>query len=517
MDYFTAAEFLLDLKRFRSIPGKPGNETTAGLLDHLGNPHAGPSYVQITGTNGKGSTARMVESILREADLDVGLYNTPCLDYRDQITVNGTPIPRQAVTEFVERTHDYLTDRAVEGDSPTFWETFTVLALWYFGREDVDVAVLEAVSGGRNDATSVVDPVASGVTNVSLEHTGLLGDTVAEIARKKAGVAPEEGPVVTATEGDALATVREHADEVVTVGDSDAEPRPNVGVRYDGVTEDFRSRVRVRAPDWSVEAHVALPGSHQARNAGIAATLAREVADVEETAVADGLATATFPRRFEVLDREPLLIVDSAHNHHACRVVADTLESCDYDDLQLVFATDHSKDHGAMAAALPRAENVFVCEMDRKRSARRDVLERVFERRGAGKVRTADSVKAAADRAIEAAGPNDCVLVTGCSYLAGEVRRHWTRSGVPRLNRNPDRVAETLETASDDWYVLSPDETGDLPEGFVYDLADPLYFVHSSQRAPLVVHQRPSGDGTERRLQTDIESFWQVVADETEE
>ncbi|MDX1746260.1 MAG: dihydropteroate synthase, partial [Halobacteriales archaeon] len=117
MEYYEAANFLFDLRRFRM---KPGTASTARLLDHLGNPHHGPAYVQIAGSNGKGSTARMVEAVLREAGLDVGLYTSPHFDdVRDRILVNDRPIPKAAVCEFVESTRVYLTDRAATGEPPT--------------------------------------------------------------------------------------------------------------------------------------------------------------------------------------------------------------------------------------------------------------------------------------------------------------------------------------------------------------------------------------------------------------
>jgi len=137
----------------------------------------------------------MLERTLREAGLDVGLYTSPHLDdIRERITVGGHKITEAALVEFVEAIRPYVTDRAADGDSPTFFETLTALALWEFDRQDVDVAVLEVGIGGKKDATSVVDPVASAVTEVTLEHTGILGDTIDEIARDKAHVAPADAP-----------------------------------------------------------------------------------------------------------------------------------------------------------------------------------------------------------------------------------------------------------------------------------------------------------------------------------
>src|SRR6056297_2012422 len=215
MDYHEAANFLFDLRRFRP---KPGTESTASLLAHLGDPHDAVDFVQVAGSNGKGSTARMTERVLREAGLSVGLFTSPHLeDLRERVRVDGRKIPEAAVARFVERTREYVVDRGVEGASPTFFEATTAMALWHFAMEDVDVAILEVGIGGKLDATSVVDPIASAVTTVSLEHTSLLGDTVEEIAHDKAHVASTDRPLVTAAEGAALATLEADVGDLVTV------------------------------------------------------------------------------------------------------------------------------------------------------------------------------------------------------------------------------------------------------------------------------------------------------------
>ncbi|MFC6723832.1 bifunctional folylpolyglutamate synthase/dihydrofolate synthase, partial [Halobium palmae] len=201
MQYYEAINYLASLQHSRP---KLGLETTAAMLDHLGNPHVDVDVVQIAGSNGKGSTACMLDRVLRTAGMNVGLYTSPDLnDVRERVTVNGQLIPKDRLAGFVERMRPVVAERTAEGDPPTMFEVLTVLALEYFHEQDVDVAILEVGIGGRYDATSVVDPVASAVTSVSLEHTDILGDTVEEIARDKAQVAPEGRPLVTGATGEA--------------------------------------------------------------------------------------------------------------------------------------------------------------------------------------------------------------------------------------------------------------------------------------------------------------------------
>jgi dihydropteroate synthase len=248
MEYYEAVNTLEGLRRVRP---KLGTETTASLLSFLEVPVEEVTAVQIAGSNGKGSTARILEGILTEAGLDVGLYTSPDLnDVRERVRVCGRKIPKHQVVEFVEAAWPFVVERGAEGDAPTCFEAVTALALWHFGREAVDVAVLEVGIGGRYDATSVVDPVAAAVTTVTMEHTDVLGDTVAEIGRDLAAVAPADAPLVTATAGDALAAIREEVDDVLTVGaDGTGDPCGRERHRRStGLYRPDRRRERPRLP-----------------------------------------------------------------------------------------------------------------------------------------------------------------------------------------------------------------------------------------------------------------------------
>ena len=433
MRYHEAADYLFRLRRFGS---RPGTESTADLLAHLGDPHEGVAFVQIAGSNGKGSTARMTERILRETGLSVGLFISPHLDdLRERIRVDGRKIPRGDLCEFVEAIREYATERGADGESPTFFEATTAMALWHFAREDVDVAVLEVGIGGKLDATSVVDPTAAAVTNVSLEHTNVLGDTVEEIARDKAHVVPVGNPLVTATTGEALATVTEMADGVVTVGGPDSDP--DVTATYEGRHNHTESAVSLSGPDWEVDARIPLLGTYQAENAGVAAALSRQVAEdfgagVSADELARGLRGAHWPGRFEVMGREPLVVLDGAHNAAACEQAAETLAEFEYDSLHLVFGAMHDKSHREMADALSTADSVRTCRPTLPRAEDPEVLARVFERVGVEEVLVRDAVADAVAETLDTAGPDDCVLVCGSLFTVAEARTRWTRRRIPK-------------------------------------------------------------------------------------
>ncbi|MBX0324458.1 dihydropteroate synthase [Halomicroarcula sp. F13] len=424
MEYHESADYLQSLQRRRP---KLGTETTARMLSHLGTPQASVDCVQIAGSNGKGSTARMLESVLRTAGLDVGLFTSPALnDFREQVTVNGRKVPKERVTEFVERIDPCLERLRADDDMPTHFEVLTALALYHFGAEDVDVAVLEVGIGGRYDATSAVDPVASAVTSVSLEHTDLLGDTVEEIARDKAQVAPADGPLVTGADGAALDAIRTESD-VIQVGGEDAD----VSAVENGMSSAVENHVSITGPDWAVATNLKLLGKHQATNAGVAATLARQVASIDEQTIADGLRKATWPGRFEVRSTDPLIVLDGSHNPGAVATLSDLLSRYDYDDLHLVFAAMGGKDIEEMVAELPPVDTAYATRPAVDRAATVETLGDALAGH-AETVQRIESVPEATERAIAAADESDCVLVAGSLYAVAEARDRWTRTVVPK-------------------------------------------------------------------------------------
>ncbi|PSQ38219.1 dihydropteroate synthase [Halobacteriales archaeon SW_5_70_135] len=506
MDYSEAAGLLFGLDRY---PPRRGTVATAELLDALGNPHEDLACVQVAGSNGKGTTARMVESTLREAGAEVGLYTSPHTeDVRERVRVQGRPIAKRAVVEFVAAAEGRL--RGETAAPPTFFEATTALALWEFDRRGVDVAVLEVGIGGRYDATSVVDPVAAAVTSVTLEHTEFLGDTVEEIARDKAQVVPERGPLITATDGAALAAVREVAgDQVVTVGrvgddrEGHAGTEPDVRVAYGGRVDHVEAAVTVAGGDaaveragdggsereaggtgddlladsWRVGTRLPTPGAHQAENAGVATALARAVLvddrvtvaldpefdldpapGVVPVAVAErGLRRARWPGRFEALSTRPLVVLDGAHNPGACERLAETLAEFDRADCHLVLGALVDKDHAGMVDALPEAATVHVCRPPVERGEAAATLAGVVARSTdddatAPAVTTHETAHAAVEAALAAADAEDGVLVTGSQYLVREVRRRW--SGLDRRPRVRDaddaaRVAREADLSSE--------------------------------------------------------------------
>ncbi|SNR45789.1 dihydropteroate synthase [Halorubrum vacuolatum] len=465
MQYHEAVRFLFDLRRFSMRPGTEGVEA---LLEHLDHPEHGVPFVQIAGSNGKGSTARLVESILREAGLSVGLYTSPHLEsLTERVHVDGLPITRSAIADFIGRVRPWLIDRAAAGEPLTLFEVVTAMAIDEFARRNVDVAVLEVGLGGEYDATSAVDPVATAVTNVSLEHTSVLGDSVAEIARTKSRIATDGTPLVTACDGEALRVLREVAADagapvstVVGPGvDGEGTDSPALRATYEGRVSPTDAAVTLSG-EVTGTYRIPLVGTHQATNAAVAVALARRTVDalggnaadsdgrVDERAVADGLARATWPGRFEVISTDPLVILDGAHNPAACETVAGTLAEYDYDALHLVYAAMHDKDHAGTIGALPTAASVVTCRTNTDRAEDPAVLAAAARRAGFPDVTAGEGVADALDRALDRADADDCVLLFGSLYAVAEARAAKTRTVTPLTVRDATDAAGVLERAA---------------------------------------------------------------------
>ena len=455
MEYYTAANFLFERRQFRP---KPGTESTRDLLAHLGDPHEELTAIQIAGSNGKGSTARMTESMFRSAGQSVGLYTSPHFDdIRERIVVDGRMIPKTAICHFVDAVHEYVTERTAAGDPVTFFEITTALALWYFAEEDVDIAVLEVGIGGQFDATSVIEPVASAVTSVSLEHTELLGDTIEEIARDKTHVAPRDRPLVTGATGDALEAIRKRCQElheerntgiapeeqVITVGDASADVR----TEYHGRVNHQEAEIEIAGPEVGFKTRIPLLGAHQATNAGIAVTLVHQLLPGMDAIDPSGLRGAFWPGRFEVMAEEPLIVLDGAHNPGACETLTNVLDEFSFDQLHLVIGAMHDKDYQAMADALPTPDTVIATRPVPDRAADPAALANVFEQRGVQSVKTVPSVPGGIDAAIDVADPGDCVLVTGSLYTVSEARERWVRPTIPKRITRPDEAHVALRAA----------------------------------------------------------------------
>jgi dihydrofolate synthase/folylpolyglutamate synthase len=363
MTYAEAVARLLALRGGEHAGMRPGLERIEGLLAALGHPEERYALVQVGGTNGKGSIACLLATILKHAGRRVGLYTSPHLcSFRERIRVAGEAIAPDAVVDGV----DALGTLVARFDA-TMFEATTALALDHFARENIDIAVLEVGLGGRLDATTVGRPVASVLGRIDLDHQAYLGDTLGEIAREKAPII-RSGLAVSAAQAPGVTDVivgraRETGVPLLLEGRD-----LHVTVQAESLAGQ---RITCAGPGWRLaDVELSLLGAFQPGNALLAVAVARAL-EVDEPAIRRGLATARWPGRFDIVHRDPWVVLDGAHNPAGARALARSLRELFGDQpLTLVIGISEDKDAREMLAALvPLARRVILTRASNPRAA----------------------------------------------------------------------------------------------------------------------------------------------------
>jgi dihydrofolate synthase / folylpolyglutamate synthase len=415
-------DFESNMPSRRSLPTLDRMRTLAGLL---GDPQQAYPAVHITGTNGKGSTAAMATSLLGAQGLTVGTYTSPNLSrVNERIARNGVPIDDDAFVEVLEslaRLEQLMDDR------PTRFELLTAAALAWFADEAVDVAVIEVGLGGRWDCTNVVDGEVAVLTNVSFDHTEVLGPTLEHIARDKSGIFKEGSRVVIGESDPTLvALLRRAAEEV---GAAEVWLRgPDFACTANRVAVGGRL-IDVRTPGAAYgELLVPLHGAHQGDNAScaLAAVEAFFGSPLAEEVVEEAFASVRVPGRLEVVGRHPLVVVDGAHNVAGMIVLARSLiEEFSVDgEAQAVVGMLTGRDPSAMLEALLTAgvRSVVACAPDSPRALPAEVVAEAAAALGM-EVEVAATPTEAVALAVGRAGPDDRVVVCGSLYVVADARR----------------------------------------------------------------------------------------------
>jgi dihydrofolate synthase/folylpolyglutamate synthase len=418
MTYPAAIEYLYGLQKHGI---KLGLETMTALLHAMGRPERTLRILHIGGTNGKGSTAAMAAAILQASGLRVGLYTSPHLvEFRERIRVNGAMIADDRLADLV----DLVRAAIPTGVTPTFFEMTTAMALRYFVESEIDIAVLEVGLGGRFDATNVVEPIACAITTIALEHQEYLGRTETAIAFEKAGIIKPAVPVVIGRMGPEAGTVMRH------IAAERTAPLWTLGEEFN-VEGDGPACFTYRGPSRVFEGlRCALSGRHQLDNAACALALLEasgEVgARVGESAVRAGLQAVTWEGRLELIDEDPGVLLDGAHNPAAAVVLGRYLEEfllCHPEArIILVWGMMRDKDHREfIAPLLPFISEVVLTQAALIRSA--TVQELRLALAGWQKpVLDAPQPLEALRTAKQRASTQDLICVTGSLMLVGDIK-----------------------------------------------------------------------------------------------
>ena len=398
---------------------KLGLDRTRELLGKLNDPQKELKFIHIAGTNGKGSTAAMLSSILEEAGYRVGLYTSPFINrFNERMQVNHQPIPDEelaALTEYVRPHADAM------ADSPTEFELITALAMVWFARQKCDIVVLEVGMGGELDSTNIIDvPEAAVIAAMGLDHVKELGPTMADIARAKAGIIKEGGRVVSyggnPEADEVIAAVCRARNASLCQPDFSAIVPGDFGL--EGQTFSYKGWRGLRIP---------LVGAYQMNNAAVVLetveVLRQRGWSVSDEAVRQGLADTRWPARFEVLRRDPVFIVDGGHNPHGIRATAESLSRL-FPGRKITFVTgvmaDKDVEH-ILGLIVPLADQFFTVRPDNPRAMDAGELAARIEAMGA-KATACASVRDGVDRAIQAEGPHGVACALGSLYMSGEVR-----------------------------------------------------------------------------------------------
>jgi len=364
----------------------------------LGDPHGSTKCIHIAGTNGKGSTAHMLASVLQTAGYTVGLYTSPHLkDFRERIKINGQAVDKKSVVDFVNQNLEVL-----EEGGYSFFEVTVGMAFSIFAKAQVDVAIVEVGLGGRLDATNIITPILSVITHISKDHQQFLGDTIAAIAGEKAGIIKENIPVVLAKNEKVVQQV------IIDKAKSTSSP------------------ILFAEPASQIEYTTDLLGDYQKENLAnvtMAITALSEF-NVEEKQLIEGLQSVVkntgFQGRWQILQETPKVIADIAHNAAGIAAVIEQIKTIKYNHLHIVFGMVKDKDFGQISTHLPKDASYYFCSPNVIRSKEVDQLFAEASQLG---IRGAkyDTVASALDVAKQEASPADIILVCGSLFVVTEV------------------------------------------------------------------------------------------------
>lgn len=425
MDYKDTLDYLYPLVRHGI---KLGLEIEIELLSEIGDPHASLRFIHIAGSKGKGSVSAFISSILKEAGYKIGTFTSPHLiDFTERIRVDWEPIPEEDVVRLVSELKPIADRMSAESvtRSPSFFEMVTAMAFKYFEEKEVDFAVIEAGMGGRLDSTNVITPVLSVFTHLSMEHSEHLGRSLTRIAKDKAGIVKDGVPVIMSEPSDVIEQVcEEKGCDLTVLGEHLAYDRSS----FDTSGQEFRVENGDRK-----NFHINLLGNYQVQNAATAYAAAvklRELGyEISDEAMKNGFQNARWPGRLHIIQKEPIVVVDSTHDSDgAIRLVDSIKELFSYDGVVTVFAALEDKDVERMASVLgPFSSQVTCTQVDYHKALPVSSVERAFKHHNENVI-TIPSVKEALDLALQEANDSDLICVTGSIFTASEAFAYFGKS-----------------------------------------------------------------------------------------
>lgn len=412
MTYKQALKYLYGLQKYGV---KFGLSKTSNIMKALGDPQKNGKYIHIAGTNGKGSVASMVESVLIRSGMKVGFYSSPHLvRFTERFRINKKEISRKKVVELTEEMRAVIN----RDQPPTYFEVTTAMAFAYFARENVDIAIMEVGMGGRLDSTNIIKPLVSAITNISLEHQDFLGSTLLEIAGEKAGIIKKNiSTIAAATQPEVTGLFRRTCEErgapFYQVGKDVRYRKTSRGFNYYGLEKKIR------------DIRLSLTGDFQTRNCtlaiGILELMEKKGYKFKEADIKNGIEETTWTGRIQTVSEKPLTVVDGAHNPGAAEVLVKAVKnSFSYNRLILVLGVMKDKDIKSIIGELTGLADHIICSGPVYfRSASPEDLAGIVSALGR-KAETEKTIPGAIRRAKQLAGEDDMILITGSLFTVGE-------------------------------------------------------------------------------------------------
>ncbi len=425
--YSSPQEYIYSFALFGKKGGyKPGLDRVNYMLSRVGNPHLVYPIIHVGGSNGKGSTVAFVDAVLQESGFQVGRFTSPHLTYYgERMAVNGQPMPEDELAELVEKLSPIFEEVEEKTDfgRPSFFEVTTLLALYYFARQGVDIVVLEVGLGGILDATNAVQPTICAITNIELEHTQYLGDTVEEIALQKAGIIKEGIPVITGAKEGALQVIKDVAK---------SRHSPCVVLQDDYQWERIQSNYNKQVFNLKTQMNnyqqlkIQLAGLHQISNAVMAVAILENLPaplQVKKEDIIKGLLNTFWPGRLEIRLENPILVLDGAHNPSGFDTLVNFLKE-EMPEQKVVFILSFLKDKDVtpyMEKIKSLASTVIFTQSQNFRAADPRWLKETAGSQDIP-VEVIHEVGIALERGKILAGPDGVLCLAGSLYAVGEAR-----------------------------------------------------------------------------------------------
>lgn len=420
-EYDACIDILFSLGRFGI---KPGLEIMEHILHKLGNPEKNFKSIHIAGTNGKGSTASTLASIMSASGIKTGLFTSPHLiQFNERIRIDGVQISDNEVVETYERVKE-----ADTGDRPaTFFEYATAMAFLLFAEKNVEIAVIEAGMGGRLDSTNVITPCACVITNISMDHEVFLGNSILAIAKDKSGIIKKDIPVITGVRNmDALKVIEHECAEKYAI-------LLRKGYEFDLVRrQDGFSLYMEKGKEIITDIEVGLKGDHQLENTSLAIAASRIIRDnrITEENIKSGIRKTIWPGRLETVHQNPEIILDGAHNPEAAERLASHIKKY-YPDRPVCLIIGMMKDKdmsGTLAHLSSVSSKIITTESKSHRAAKAKELASIFYQEFHSAAIPMPDLPRAIEFAMAGSENNELICITGSLYIVGEAKAYFEGS-----------------------------------------------------------------------------------------